>query len=339
MYSIRKGNPHGTACNIADETPDEKARGEAKHLMKGRRVIMKATYFILAMGAWLVGTTALRAQEPEITVELPGGATMEMVWIPPGTFLIGSPEDEPGRLENEGPKHEVTISRGFYLSKYELTQEQWESVMDTRPWEGKSHIKQAPNYPAEWISWEAGQAFIHRLNKAAGDSLYRMPTEAEWEYACRAGTTTPWSFGDEDERLGAYAWFKGTTSDVGEWYAHEVGQKLPNPWGLHDMHCNVEEWVQDWAIRGYTTEPQVDPVQTEPTGRIDPESVNKFGRMARGGFRLSNASGCRSANRWIETALYEPTNLMGIRLLRRVGKATVIPPSSWGDVKYKPFDP
>ena len=105
------------------------------------------------------------------------------------------------------------------------------------------------------------------------------------------------------------------------------------------MHGNLLEWTQDWAIRGYTAESQVDPVQIEPTSRIDPGGINEFGRMARGGFRLSSAHDCRSAVRWIETFWYEPNNLVGVRLLRLVGKATVISPSSWGDVKHKPFDP
>ena len=300
---------------------------------------MKAMYFALAISVWLAGATALWAQEPEITVELPGGATMEMVWIPPGTFLMGSPEDEPGNQPNEGPQHEVTISQGFYLGKHELTQGQWASVMDTQPWIGHSVIREGSNFPAEWISWEDAQAFIHRLNVTAGDSLYRMPTEAEWEYACRAGTTTAWSFGDDESVMGTYAWFKGNTSDMGEWYTREVGQKLPNPWGLCDMHGNVLEWTQDWAMREYTTGSQVDPIQAEPTVVVAPGTDDTPARILRGGMRLFYSSGCRSAFRFHQFSPTDPGHLTGVRILRRTKKTTITFPSSWGDMKQKTNSP
>ena len=168
----------------------------------------------------------------EIVVNLPGGATMTMVWIPAGTFTMGSPDTEPGRYDKEGPQHEVELTHGFYLGKYELTQGQWESVMGTKPWEGQSLVQDSTNYPASYISWDDMHVFIDSLNTAAGSDVYRLPTEAEWEYACRAGTTTRWSFGDDEGQLGQYAWYKNNTEDVGENYAHEVGTKLPNPWGV-----------------------------------------------------------------------------------------------------------
>jgi len=183
---------------------------------------------------------------PETTFVLLDGAEMEMVWIEPGMFMMGSPDTEPGRWENEGPLHEVTLTQGFYLGKYELTQEQWESVMKTRPWAGQALIEEGPNIPAQFISRGDVQAFIDSLNAAEGSAVYRLPTEAEWEYACRAGTTTIWSFGDDEGLVGEYVWHSGNTRGVGEAYAHRVGMKLPNPWGLYDMHGNVYEWVQDW---------------------------------------------------------------------------------------------
>jgi len=198
----------------------------------------------------------------EITVELPGGAQMEFVWIRPGTFMMGTTEEQ-GQLlrgkglwhssfENELPTHEVTIDQGFYLGKYEITQGQWETVMETTPWSGKGYVLSDPDHPAVYISWNDVQAFISQLNKAAGDSLYRLPTEAEWEYACRAGTNTLWSFGDDEDQLGDYAWYRDNAWDIGEKNAHAVGTKLPNPWGLYDVHGNVWEWCYDQsrAIRG-----------------------------------------------------------------------------------------
>ena len=225
---------------------------------------------VVALGLTLTIVMALSGAHPgsvcgaseergkPVTVHLPGGATMEMVWIEPGTFVMGSPEDEPGRYGHEGPQHEVTITQGFWLGKYELTQAQWESAMGTRPWAGEDHVREHPNHPAAYISWEDVQAFIAKLNEAEGSEVYRLPTEAEWEYACRAGTTTRWSFGDDESQLGEYAWYKANTWDVGEGYAHAVGTKLPNPWGLYDMHGNVFEWCQDW-IGPYSGSPQTDP--------------------------------------------------------------------------------
>jgi len=214
-----------------------------------------------------------------------GGAEIEMVWIEPGTFMMGA-----GRREGIGydaerarPQHEVTISRGFYLGKYELTQEQWESAMGTRPWAGEigQYLKEGPNYPAVYMyRWEA-QAFVDALNTAEGREEYRLPTEAEWEYACRAGTTTWWSFGEysghNESLIADYAWSRENTVDVvpKEMYAHEVGLKLPNPWGLYDMHGNVEEWVYD-CYDAYSALPSIDPKEPPWSEACTP--------IARGGY-------------------------------------------------------
>ena len=158
---------------------------------------------------------------------------MEFVKVEPGTFTMGSPSTEPNRADFEGPQHQVTISKGFYLGKYEITQGQWQAVMGTTPWSGQDFVREGAGYPAVFISWNDVQAFAHKLNQAAGDSLYRLPSEAEWEYACRAGTTTLWSFGNADSQLQNYAWYNDNSWRVGEQYLHAVGTKLPNPWGLY----------------------------------------------------------------------------------------------------------
>lgn len=248
----------------------------------------------------------------EITADLPGGATMEFALIESGTFTMGSPSSESGRESGEGPQHQVTISKGFYLGKYEITQAQWEAVMGTRPWSPESYhppgsrfcVQANPNNPAVYISWDGVQGFIHKLNQAAGDSLYRLPTEAEWEYACRAGTTTAWSFGDGESQLKDYAWYDANAWNIGEQYAHAVGTKKPNPWGLYDMHGNVWEWVQDW-YGNYSSG-----AQTDPRG-----STSGSGRVVRGGGFGADAPHSRSAAR----ALYSPDGLFsfaGARLLR-----------------------
>ena len=190
---------------------------------------------------------------------LPGGASLEMVWIPAGAFTMGSPWSEDGRGTDEGPVHEVTISKGFYLGKYEVTQGQWEAVMGTTPWRGEDYVRSGSDYPAVYVSWEDTQAFIGRLNSAAGSEVYRLPTEAEWEYACRAGTTTRWSFGDDESQLTYYAWYdKNKNSELDT--AHRVGTKRANPWGLYDMHGNVWEWVRDWYYDNYYRSSLVDPL-------------------------------------------------------------------------------
>jgi formylglycine-generating enzyme required for sulfatase activity len=216
----------------------------------------------------MVLTTAVQGQDEAkkigdfATFDLPGGTTIEMVWIEPGTFMMGSLLSERDQDSDEGPQHQVTIRRGFWLGKYELTQAQWESVMGTRPWMEQAFsfmVGEGLNHPAVYISWADLGVFVGELNEAEGREIYRLPTEAEWEYACRAGTTTKWSFGDDVSQLVEYAWYYNNAFDMGEMYAHAVGTKLPNPWGLYDMHGNVWEWCQDWK-GSYLSGSQVDPV-------------------------------------------------------------------------------
>ena len=239
---------------------------------------------------------------------------MEMVWIEAGTFLMGSPEGEQGREENEGPQHEVRISRGFYLGKHEVTQAQWAAVMGTQPWAGKIYVREHAEHPAVSISWNDAQAFMDTLNVAAEAALYRLPTEAEWEYACRAGTASRWSFGDDESLLGEYAWHYDNVWDAGERYVHAVGTRLPNPWGLFDMHGNVWEWVQDWhttivGIRASGTYPHSR--QVDPTG---PGSGSH--RVKRGGSFYDFARYQRAAFRDGYSPRGQYINV-GMRLLRQ----------------------
>ena len=160
--------------------------------------------------------------------------SMAFVWIPPGEFQMGSPESEEGRLDREGPLHEVRISRGFWLGKFEVTQGEWEAVMGSNPSEYRGDAR----LPVETVSWNDVHEFIGRLNDAAGDSLYRLPSEAEWEYACRAGTTTRWSLGEEDGEdeslLGKYAWFSDNNDSLRKRWVYEMicGVYGGKVWGL-----------------------------------------------------------------------------------------------------------
>ena len=229
----------------------------------------------------------------EIAVELPGGATMDFVWIEPGMFVMGSPLSESGRDDDEGPPHEVEITRGYYLGRNEISQGQWESVMESRPWEGKRYVQTGDPYPAVYIFWEDVRTFIERLNQTEGSAVYRLPTEAEWEYACRAGTVTRWSFGNDESRLGKYAWYAANAWGAGAQFAHATGAKRPNPWGLYDMHGNVWEWVQDWWDEEYYSRSS----REDPSG---PASSSRPLRVLRGGDFSYGARHTRSAHRGYE---------------------------------------
>ena len=218
-----------------------------------------------------------------------GNATMDFVWIDPGTFTMGA-------SDIAQPEHEVTISKGYWLGKYEITQGQWEAVMGNNPstYEGSSR-------PVENVSWNDLQEFTLRLNEVAGEGVYRLPTEAEWEYACRAGTATQWSFGDDHEHLSVFAWYADNSGTAG---TRNVGTRLQNPWQAHDLHGNVSEWVLDW-FGVYAAEAQVDP--------MGPASGSL--RVIRGGSFSHNSSYLRSAARLHLTPAYRHRSI-GARLVR-----------------------
>jgi len=291
---------------------------------------------ILSIALLLVWVSVGYANE-EITVELPGGGTMEFVWIEPGTFTMGTTEEQEQLLRDKGmwigeafdreqPAHEVTISRGFWLGKYELTQGQWQAVMGTTPWSGQeNYVWEKPNVPAVYISWDDVQSFIEKLNEAAGEEIFRLPTEAEWEYACRAGTTTLWCFGDDEGQLGEYAWYYDNAGAGGRNYGQKVGTKLPNPWGLYDMHGNVYEWVLDWyEVGSYSSEAQVDPQGPAPSA---------LGRVARGSAFFREAQYVRSAGLRGYSNPKRVVAHIGAHLLRMGPKITTITPESWGQIK------
>lgn len=255
----------------------------------------------------------------EISVDLPGGTTMEFVRIEAGTFAMGAPASYSDLLglPNEHPQHEVTLSRGFYLGKYEVTQAQWEAVMGNNP-----SFYTGPNHPVEKVSWEDAQVFIHTLNAAAGDSLYRLPTEAEWEYAARAGTQTLWSFGDDVSQFEDYGWWEGNTNRES---TKDVGMQLANPWGLYDIHGNVWEWVQDWYGADYYASSS----STDPPGPASGTS-----RVLRGGsFANSDRLFTRSAFRSEHKTPLTRNVSAGLRLLRMETSETAVTPQSWGQVK------
>ncbi len=188
----------------------------------------------------------------ELTLDLGGGVTMDLVYIPPGTFVMGGESETEGRFQCvEVPQHEVTISKGFYLGKYEVTQAQYETIMGKNP----SKSTKGPNVPVDNVSEADARSFCGKVAELTGRDV-RLPTEAEWEYASRAGRDTKWFFGDAPGQLGDYAWFK----DNANARSHQVGQKKPNPWGLYDIYGNVCERISDkYARNYYSISPAVDP--------------------------------------------------------------------------------
>ncbi len=193
-----------------------------------------------------------QVQGNEAVLTLPGGVTMVFVKIPagrfkmgssPGIFKMGSSDGifrEIGRDKDEGPQHRVTISRDFWMGKYEVTQAQWQAVMGSNPsrWKGN-------NLPVEHVSWNDCQEFLQKLNLRVPNANFRLPSEAEWEYACRAGIAARFYFGDNSGQLGDYAWYGSNSGSQTYGQTHPVGQKRPNAWGLCDMHGNVSEWCED----------------------------------------------------------------------------------------------
>ena len=248
---------------------------------------------------------------------------LDMVPIPGGTFTMGSPEDERGRGLEWLP-HIVIITRPYYLAKYEVTQAQWRAMMGANP---ATDLEWPPtgvgdDYPVYHVNWNDCQAFIGQLNTFGGGGTFRLPTEAEWEYACRAGTTTRFSFGDAlectdhttsvvygdgyCELADQFMWWWGNASpqDSADFGSRTVGLKSSNPWGLHDMHGNVEEWCIDSYEESTPRGPQIDP-QGSGSGRS---------RVVRGGSWHGDAASCRSAARSGEHA-DDRGGYIGLRVL------------------------
>jgi formylglycine-generating enzyme required for sulfatase activity len=215
------------------------------------------------------GAKANTTREPNPGDVRTNSTGMKLVYIPAGSFMMGSSHSA-ARLAreystradwyaHEHPQHQVRISKGFWMGQTEVTQAQYKSVMNAQPWSGKDYVQQSDSNPAVNVSWNDAAAFCRKLSQQESIT-YRLPTEAEWEYACRAGTTTRFSFGDSDSYLGDHDWFSSNAHKAGQEYAHSVGQKKPNPWGLYDMHGNVREWCSDWYDEDYySNSPSVDP--------------------------------------------------------------------------------
>jgi len=267
--------------------------------------------------------------EPPPFSSLVNSIGMKFVLLPPGSFMMGSPENEPGRDDDE-EYHRVTLTKPFYMGVTVVTQKQWFSLMGKRPWGGSDGLTGVPDgdkYPAVLMPWKACMTFIQKLNETEKTNKYGLPREAEWEYACRAGSITAFGNGDietgpvygpndgvtrystspveyDDTNLDLMAWNWGNA----EGRLHRVGQKNPNNWGIGDMHGNVWEWCLDW-YGGYPLGALIDPV--------GPKAGEK--KVARGGSYRCYASACRSARQyWAWPNTSSGSEQLGIRLVRMI---------------------
>ena len=271
-------------------------------------------YQVTVEGKSLFFCTKDESENKNFTIPLSDTVNLDMIWIEPGTFMMGSPKNELGRYDDE-TQHSVTISSAFWIGKYEVTQSQYKAVMDFNPCEFIG-----ANLPVEKVSWNEAMEFCSRLTDIEREAgrlpegyEYTLPTEAQWEYACRAGTTTALNSGKdlsntkecpEMDEVGWY-WYNGGREDYynDSICTHPVGQKKPNAWGIYDMHGNVQEWCKDWYEDDYPSSSV-----TDPTG---PGSGST--RVLRGGCWGSDAVCCRSAYR----SSYFPSdrnNSMGFRV-------------------------
>jgi formylglycine-generating enzyme required for sulfatase activity len=276
------------------------------------------TIFFNVGGKGKSGKTAAYSKKITIKNEIPPGEQlgnaitntigMEFVLIPAGEFDMGSPPDENMMYSGgermysgeERPVHHVNIEKAFYMGRYEVTQQQWRAIMGDNP----SHFTGDDNLP-EMVSWDEVQDFIAKLNDKEGTTKYRLPSEAEWEYACRAGTSTRYSFGDDESELGDYAWYDDNSGSK----THPVGQKKPNPWGLYDMHGNVWEWVQDCWHSDYNGAP------TDGSAWVVACRYGGAFRVIRGGCWNYSARRCRSADRGRDDPRNR-VNDLGFRILK-----------------------
>jgi formylglycine-generating enzyme required for sulfatase activity len=276
----------------------------------GRRLLRWVSVWTLGAIVW-----AFAAQAQAAGAVIPNRLGMRLVYIAPGSFKMGSPPTEKGRNPDEAP-HTVTLTRGFYLGQTEVTRAQWRQLMGSDP---AGNDGCGPDCPVTQVTWEECLTFIGRLNVLEKTDRYRLPSEAEWEYACRAGAQTAFSAGDisalhceTDPVLDAIGWYCANSGFLPQ----PVAQKAPNAWGLYDMHGNVQEWCQDRAAWRHSISGRTGVfTDTYRSGAVDPLSLAGDRRVLRGGAWNSSAQDCRAAKRIVFKPVLRRTYI-GFRLAR-----------------------
>ena len=264
---------------------------------------------VLLVLAWGLGTLPAAdptadskpstAGQPQLGKVMTNSIGMKLVYLPPGEFTMGSPRTEVGREGHETP-HQVTLTKGFFIGIYPVTQAQWKAIMG----EGSSRF-QGDELPVDEVLWSDAVIFCKKLSEKEGKT-YRLPTEAEWEYACRAGTTTVFNTGDGEAALGEAAWYGGNSDAKA---THAVGQKKPNLFGLYDMHGNVWEWCHD-GFGNYSREAVTDPVGSADGSR----------HVLRGGDWRCPPRFCRSAKRFGSSHNFREDVFRGFRVALTANK-------------------
>jgi len=234
-----------------------------------------------------------------LTLNLGKGVAMKLVLVPAGDFMMGGKFDAAESVKrfggkevhyaSERPRRKVTISKPFYMGVYEVTQAQWEAVMDSKPYAGKMLTKIGPDYPVSWVTWREATEFCEKLSKQTGRTV-SLPSEAQWEYACRAGSKTAFCYGDDPKQIGRYGWLGSNMidNDKSKSYARKGGRKKPNALGVYDMHGNVWEWCRDWYSQDFYA----------GGNNVDPVCVKKAKTVtARGGSWYNDPIHLRSAAR------------------------------------------
>jgi formylglycine-generating enzyme required for sulfatase activity/serine/threonine protein kinase len=282
-FGLAVGYPWGVSVNAAKSQREFREAESAGQSERAKLPHRRRFFEELRSPSPLDGLEEAAAAGP-VLERVTNSIGIELVKIPKGEFTMGSPRVEKNRSDNEGFR-KVTLWGDFWLGKTEVTRRQWEKVTGTIPWRD-SGGELDDNLPATGVNWDDAVGFCRQLTeherssgKLQADEVYRLPTEAEWEYACRAGMTTAYSFGDDQSKLGDFGWFLGNSPHT----LHPVGRKKPNPWALYDMHGNVCEWCSDW----YGFAGAIDPVVPAAGSR----------RVVRGGSFYRVAGGCRSAAR------------------------------------------
>jgi formylglycine-generating enzyme required for sulfatase activity len=271
--------------------------------MKLKWIGMKPEFFTSGAlrAAALAALAALCLEGCSPSATLVNSIDMEFVYVAPGEFQMGCGEGDSECMADEKPQHRVEIERGFYLGRFEVTQAQWRRLIGNDPGRFKGE-----QYPVENVSWDEAQEFIRRLNSLEETNKYRLPTEAEWEYAARAGTPARFPF--EASRAMEHAQFWNSASGR----THAVGEKRPNPWGFYDMHGNVWEWVWDRYAEGYYLRSPL----ASPRGPADGEL-----RVLRGGSWSNDLRYLRSAHRNAYRPGHRSGNI-GFRLVRLLKEPT-----------------